>query len=304
MRRRSAVRKSRRGRATHLRSGRRRRRGWSTFLQAGRPVLRDLVSRRRRRPWCGRVLRYRGRTAGLRRRRTVRDEKLIDRRASIEVAQRGRRARGEWLAADAEHARVVAEQFCQAVEALRNAERGRLRRYRPVASRQLDHQAVGTDTNPIAVAQSARVADADRLVLIVEEHAVDAEIGELVANLRLLDHAVPLRDGPPGVGQHPVAFRAPSDHQPTVFQTLFGRLSDGQSLVLRYAHYQCHDIQRPVRPPSAGPQLAFRARHYERSIGAGSGKPAPRRAVSVAVSVAARASCARDAKPEGSNQVP
>ena len=107
----------------------------------------------------------------------------------------------------------------------------------------------GTDTEPIAMAQSARVADADRLVLVVEEHAVDAEVGELVAELRLLDHAVPLRDGPPGVGQHPVTLGAPSDDQATVFQTPFGSLSGGQSLVLPYAHRQHHDTQRPFAGP-------------------------------------------------------
>ena len=104
-----------------------------------------------------------------------------------------------------------------------------------------------TKADAVTVPEAARIADATRFLIVVQEHAVGAQIGYLVAEFGILDDAVPLRDGAGGVCQHPVALRAPSEDEPAVPEHPFG-LTDRQSALLPDAECQRH---RPDRPPSA-----------------------------------------------------
>src|SRR5512134_3508106 len=97
---------------------------------------------------------------------------------------------------------------------------------------EVDQERIRPNPDTVAVPEHTRIADADRLLLVVQEHAVGTEISNPVSEIILFDHAVPLRDRPVAVDQHPVAIRSSAKAEATMLQPQFGDLSGRQPAVV------------------------------------------------------------------------
>jgi hypothetical protein len=77
----------------------------------------------------------------------------------------------------------------------------------------VDLDLVGAQAQPVAVAQIAGLAAADRLALTVHKGAVGRKIGDLPSAGIEGDNAVALREAAFGIGEDPVVFRAAADRE-------------------------------------------------------------------------------------------
>ena len=72
---------------------------------------------------------------------------------------------------------------------------------------------VGAEREPVAAAQLAALAAADRVGLAVQKRAVGREIGDLPAAREEGEDAMALRQRALGIGQDPVVFRSTADRE-------------------------------------------------------------------------------------------
>ena len=72
---------------------------------------------------------------------------------------------------------------------------------------------VGAEREPVAAAQLAAFAAADRVGLAVQKRAVGREIGDLPAAREEREDAMALRQRALGIGQDPVVFRSTADRE-------------------------------------------------------------------------------------------
>ena len=123
---------------------------------------------------------------------------------------------------------------------------------------------VGAEAQPVAIAQAAHVAGADRIAFAIEEGAVGRGVGELPRPAAERHGEVPLGKQPLGIGQHPIDAGSAPD----------GELSAGDVAGLgchrvraaQDRHCQLHGLSRSAgRPPVPRVMLSRQA--------AGRGRP-------------------------------